>query len=189
MKVLVACERYGLVRDAFIAKGHDAISCDIEDTVAPGPHFKGPLEKLLYGAGNFDLIIAFPPCTHLAVSGAKHFAAKRADGRQQGGIDFFMSIANASCDKIAIENPIGIMSTVWRTPDQIIQPWQFGEEFSKSTCLWLKNLPLLKPTKIVGKGSFVIHGGKKLPTWYSNRQRDRDKTFEGIANAMAEQWG
>jgi len=139
----------------------------------------------------WDLILSFPPCTYLACSGAKHFAKKREDGRQQQGIDFFMKFANAECKKIVIENPVGIMSTKFRKPDQIIQPWQFGDKFQKTTCLWLKGLPLLKHTLIVGKGEFVTTpSGKKLPKWYSDDKssKNRSKTFPGIAKAMAEQW-
>ena len=135
------------------------------------------------------MIIAFPPCTHLAVSWAAWFEQKRKDGRQQQGVEFFMQFVNANCEKIAIENPVGIMSNLYRKPDQIIPPYQFGDEFSKRTCLWLKNLTKLIPTNVVGKGEFVIHGGKKIAKWYSNRSRSRDKTFLGIAKAMASQWG
>ena len=151
----------------------------------------------------WDMIIAFPPCTDLCVSGARHFAKKRADGTQQKSIEFFMKFANADCERIAIENPIGIMSTHWRKPNQIIQPWQFGDKFSKSTCLWLKGLPNLEPTNIVEKGEFiewVDKSGKKKrqAKWFYNalrvakspqeRARIRSKTFPGIAKAMAEQW-
>jgi site-specific DNA-cytosine methylase len=132
----------------------------------------------------WDMIIAFPPCTDLAVSGARHFAEKRADGRQQKSIDFFMAFANAECHRIAIENPIGIMSSEWRKPDQIIQPWQFGHGETKATCLWLKNLPRLEPTNIVE--------GREQRVWRMppgpNRAKERSKTFQGIARAMAEQW-
>ena len=115
------------------------------------------------------MIIAFPPCTHLAVSGARHFAKKIADGRQQEGIDFFMEFANCKCSKVVIENPVGIMSTKWRKPNQIIQPWQFGDEAQKTTCLWIKGLPNLKPTKIVKHGKFYISpSGKKMPSWCSD---------------------
>jgi site-specific DNA-cytosine methylase len=131
------------------------------------------------------MIIAFPPCTHLAVSGAAWFAEKRKDGRQQAAIDFFMAIANARCPRIAIENPIGIMSTVWRKPDQIIQPWQFGHGETKATCLWLKGLPLLKSTDYVEGREQRIW--KMAPS--ANRSKLRSKTFEGIAKAMAMQWG
>ena len=136
------------------------------------------------------MIIAFPPCTHLAVSGARHFKKKIEDGRQQQGIDFFMQFVNCRCHKIAIENPIGIMSRVWRKPDQIIQPWQFGQSFQKSTCLWLRGLVKLKPTNIVGRGEFEIFpSGKKMPKWYSHgNSQSRSKTFTGIAKAMADQW-
>ncbi len=189
MKILIACERYGMVRDAFIAKGHKAISCDILPTVTPGPHYQGHLEDYIGEGSEWDMIIAFPPCTHLAVSGAKHFAEKRSNGKQAYAISFFLMIANRNCKRIAIENPIGIMSTYYKKPDQIIQPYQFGDSFKKTTCLWLKNLEPLQPTNLVNAGEFVIHGGKKFPKWYSNRTRDRDKTFPGIALAMAEQWG
>jgi site-specific DNA-cytosine methylase len=193
MKVLVACEFSGKVRDAFTKKGHFAFSCDLLPSLTPGYHHQGDVFDLL--DEDWDMVIAFPPCTHLSSSGAKHFEAKRKDGRQQEAIDFFHKIANWPCERIAIENPIGVMSTEWRKPDQIIQPWQFGHEASKSTCLWLKGLPLLKPTNIVSKGSFTItKGGKKLPTWYNlppspDRAMKRSITFQGIADAMADQWG
>lgn len=190
MNILIACEFSGIVRDAFIAKGHNAMSCDIKETMTPGPHYKGDLQNCLFTyPDQWHIIIAFPPCTHIAVSGAKHFEDKKRDGRQQSAIDFFLMIANyPHCERIAIENPIGIMSTHYRKPDQIIQPYQFGDSYKKTTCLWLKGLPLLKPTAIVDPGEFVIHGGKRFPKWYSNRTRDRDITFPGIANAMADQW-
>jgi hypothetical protein len=143
-------------------------------------------------------MIAHPPCTHLAVSGARHFAKKRQDGRQQQGIDFFMALANCGIPKYAIENPIGIMSSIHRKPDQIVQPWEYGHKTTKATCLWLKGLPLLKPTNIVEKGEFVVFpSGKRMSKWYADsaknspkeRERIRNKTFQGIADAMAEQWG
>jgi hypothetical protein len=141
---------------------------------------------------NWDMVIAFPPCTHLAVSGAKHFEQKRKDGRQQQGVDFFMQFTKLQC-AYAIENPIGIMSKLWRKPDQIIQPWQFGHEAQKSTCLWLNKLPLLDATNIVSRGEMhTCPSGKTLPKWYSNcgnRKVNRSKTFPGIAEAMASQWG
>jgi hypothetical protein len=139
------------------------------------------------------MIIAFPPCTHLAVSGAKHFEQKRKDGRQQQGIDFFNLFTSLDCKRVCIENPIGVMSKLYRRPDQIIQPWQFGEPFQKSTCLWIKGLPKLVPTKIVDKGEMhITPSGKVIPKWYSNcgnRKINRSKTFKGIAQAMASQWG
>lgn len=187
MKILIACEKYGLVRDEFIKMGFDAISCDIEPTTTPGPHYCGRLQDIIHK--KYLAIIGFPPCTDLAVSGAKHFEQKRKDGRQQKAIDFFLMIATANCQHVAIENPVGIMSTVYRKPDQIIQPYYFGDSYKKTTCLWLKNLPPLQPTQIVSPGEFVIHGGKKFPKWYSNRTIDRNKTFPGIAKAMAQQWG
>ena len=183
MKVLVACEYSGTVRDAFLSLGHDAISCDLLPTDRTGPHYQGDVFDII--SEGFDLMIAHPPCTHLAVSGARYFAEKRADGRQQAGIDFFMSLAGVDIPKIAIENPVSIMSTVWRKPDQIIQPWQFGHGETKATCLWLKNLPPLLPTNIVEGRKDRIH---KLPPT-PDRWKLRSKTYEGIANAMAMQWG
>ena len=207
MRILVACEESHAVTKELRLLGHEAFSCDILPCGGENPewHIEGDvipqLEKYSFKDGCYvepywDMIIAFPPCTHLAVSGARHFAKKIADGRQQQGIDLFMAIANAYCDKIAIENPVGIMSSKWRKPDQVIQPWQFGDEAQKTTCLWLKGLPKLVPTNIVGKGEFYIApSGKKLPKWYNHntnnkadRQKSRSVTFNGIAKAMADQW-
>jgi len=183
MKVLVACEYSGVVRDAFIARGHDAMSCDLLPTDSPGPHYQGDvLDVLNYP---WDLMIAHPPCTHLSVSGARHFAAKRMDGRQQAAVSFFMALANAPVPRIAIENPVCIMSNLWRKPDQIIQPWQFGHGETKATCFWLKNLPPLKPTDIVDGRDNRIH---RMPP-SEDRWKLRSQTYEGIARAMADQWG
>jgi hypothetical protein len=190
MKVLIACEYSGLVRDAFIGGGHEAMSCDLLPTESPGPHYEGSVFDVLDYP--WDMMIAFPPCTHLAVSGAKHFEAKRMDGRQYAGASFFMRLAQANIPRIAIENPIGIMSRLWRKPDQIIQPWQFGDSFQKTTCLWLKRLEPLQPTEIVDKGEFYVSPtGKRLPKWYSDNKsgKVRSATFPGIAQAMADQWG
>ena len=196
MRVLVACEFSGVVRDAFIKAGHTALSCDLMPTDKPGPHYQGDVMDII--GGGWDLMIAHPPCTHLAVSGARHFAKKRADGRQQEGIDFFMALARAAIPRYAIENPIGIMSNIWRKPDQIIQPWQYGHSVTKSTCLWLKGLPALTPTDIVDKGvTWTAKSGKRMSQWYydssclnpKEREKMRNKTFQGIADAMADQWG
>jgi len=180
--ILIACEQSGTVREAFIKRGHNAVSCDILPTDIPGPHIQDDVLKHLDG---WDLIIAFPPCTDLAVSGARWFKEKRADGRQQKSIEFFMAFTNLNCERVAIENPIGIMSTIWRKPDQIIQPWRFGHGETKATCLWLKGLPLLKSTNVVE--------GREQRIWKMgpspNRAKLRSKTFQGIAGAMAEQWG
>jgi len=193
MKVLIACEYSGAVRSAFRALGHDAWSCDLLPSDDGSEfHILGDVLKII--DDEWDMMVAFPPCTHLAVSGAKHFAAKRADGRQQEGIDFFMALANANIPRIAIENPVGIMSSVWRKPDCIIQPYEHGHEATKTTCLWLKNLPPITPTNLVGKGTrHVTKGGNSLPTWYNlppskDRWKIRSATFQGIANAMAKQW-
>jgi hypothetical protein len=183
MRVLVACEYSGTVRDAFLAMGHDAISCDLLPTDSPGPHYQGDIFGIINNG--FDLMIAHPPCTHLAVSGARHFAEKKADGRQQQAIDFFMALINADIKRISVENPICIMSTVYRKPDQIIQPWQFGHGETKSTCLWLKGLSLLTPTDIVEGRADRIH---KMPPSL-DRWKLRSTTYKGIANAMAAQWG
>lgn len=183
MRVLVACEYSGRVRDAFIRAKHDAMSCDILPTDAPGPHYMGDVRDVLHDG--WDMLIGHPPCTDLAVSGARHFAAKRADGRQQASIDFFMLLANAPIERIALENPVCIMSSVWRKPDQIIQPWQFGHGETKSTCLWLKNLPLLTPTNIVDGRENRVHRMPPSP----DRWKLRSTTYQGIADAMAAQWG
>jgi hypothetical protein len=183
IRVLVACEFSGVVTSAFRSHGHEAYSCDLLPTEGnPDWHIQGDvLEHLSDG---WDLMIAFPPCTHLAVSGARWFPDKRADGRQQDAIDFFMTLASADIPKIAIENPVGIMSTVWRKPDQIIQPWQFGHGETKATCLWLKNLPVLEPTNIVDGRDARIHRMAPGP----DRAKERSRTYTGIAAGMAPQW-
>jgi hypothetical protein len=183
MKVLIACEYSGTVRDAFLRLGHDAMSCDLLPTDSPGPHYCGDVRDVM-GDG-WDLMIAHPPCTHLAVSGARHFPAKRADGRQQAALDFVAMLLSAPVPRIALENPISIISSKIRKPDQIIQPWQFGHGETKATCLWLKNLPLLKPTKIVEGREQRIH---RLPP-SPDRWKIRSTTYAGIAAAMAQQWG
>lgn len=196
MKILVACEESQAVTIELRRIGHEAYSCDIEPCSGGHPEWHLQQDVLPLLREKWDMIIAFPPCTHLAVSGAKHFEQKRQDGRQQQGIDFFMEFANCECEKLAIENPIGIMSTIYRKPDQIIQPWQFGHETTKSTCLWLRGLPMLNPTNVVGKGeTLTFPSGKKMSKWYADkpfggteRQKLRSKTFHGIAVAMAEQW-
>jgi len=183
MKVLIACEYSGRVRDSFIALGHEAMSCDLLPTDSPGPHYQGDIADVLDYP--WDLMIAHPPCTNLSVSGARHFEAKRLDGRQQASVSFFMKLAKVDIPKIAIENPICIMSSLWRKPDQVIQPWQFGHGETKATCLWLKGLPLLKPTNIVDGRDDRIH---KMPP-SEDRWKLRSLTYQGIADAMANQWG
>ena len=198
LKVLVACEESQAVTKEFRAKGHEAYSCDIIECSGGHPewHIMSDVRKIL--DEEWDMIIAFPPCTDLAVSGAAWFEEKRKDGRQQASIDFFMLFANHPCEKIAIENPVGIMSSKWRKPDQIIQPYEYGHPESKKTCLWLKGLPKSMPTVIVEQGERVTFAsGKSMPKWYADawklpkeeRARLRSKTFPGIAKAMAEQWG
>lgn len=183
MKVLIACEYSGVVRDAFIAKGHDAISCDLLTTDKHGPHYQGDVFDIIDYP--FDLMIAHPPCTHLSVSGARHFAEKKLDGRQQAAVSFFMKLVKCGIPKIAIENPVCIMSSLYRKPDQIIQPWQFGHGETKATCLWLKGLNHLKPTDIVSGRDDRMH---KMPP-SPERGKLRSITYQGIADAMADQWG
>jgi site-specific DNA-cytosine methylase len=183
MRILIACEYSGAVRDAFIARGHDAVSCDILPTEKPGPHIQGDVSEVL--TQGWDMMVAFPPCTHLAVSGARYFKEKRADGRQQKALDFVRMLMDAPIERIAIENPVSVISSHIRKPDQTIQPWQFGHGETKRTCLWLKNLPKLTPTDIVEGREQRILGMSPSP----NRAKERSKTFQGIANAMANQWG
>jgi hypothetical protein len=185
MKVLVACEFSGIVRDAFTALGHDATSCDIIPSERlNGKHMQCDAIEAAYSQ-HWDLMIAHPPCTHLAVSGAKHFHRKQAE--QQEALAFVRSLMRAQhIARIAIENPISIISTHIRKPDQIIQPWQFGHRETKTTCLWLKGLPRLQPTHIVdAQGYSAVHA--MGPS--SSRAKDRSRTYVGIARAMAEQWG
>jgi len=184
MKVLIACEYSGIVRDAFIRMGHDAWSCDLLPSDSIGPHIHGDAVKAAY-YDDWDLMIAHPPCTDLAVSGARWFKEKRERGDQQRSIEFFMSLANAPIDKIAIENPVGIMSSHFRKPDQYIQPWEYGHGETKKTCLWLKNLPPLVPTNIVEGREARIH---KMPP-SADRGKLRSMTYQGWADAMADQWG
>ena len=202
MKILIACEFSGTVREAFTKLGHDVTSCDLEPTSLPGKHYQGSVLDILNDG--WDMMVAHPPCTYLTVTGNKWFKEEYKDrfpNRQQDrkdAIEFFMALVNANIPKIVIENPIGIMSTIYQKPSQIIQPWQFGHEASKSTCLWIKGLPLLKPTNIVSKGEFVtFKSGKRMTKWYADaakyspkeRAKIRNTTFQGIADAMADQWG
>lgn len=228
MKVLLACEESQAVCKEFRALGHEAYSCDLYECSGGHPewHIKGDCLPILNGKCEFvtengdkhsintkwDLIIAFPPCTHLAVSGARHFEKKRESGVQVEGIEFFCKLLNADCDKIAIENPINIISGDYikehypelcekyglpRKQSQIIQPYEFGNPYKKTTCLWLKNLPILRPTNVVNVTDFKEYKCKdgkiaRFSNWYNeggkNRQKNRSKTFLGIAKAMATQW-
>lgn len=183
MRVLVACEESGVVRDAFIARGHDAMSCDLLPTRSPGPHYCGDVRDVLHYP--WDLMIAHPPCTHLSVSGAKHFAGKRLTGQQQAAVSFFLLLMKADVPRIAVENPVCILSSLYRKPDQTIQPWQFGHGETKATCLWLKGLSKLIPTNVVEGREARIH---RMPP-HPLRARERSTTYAGIAAAMAEQWG
>lgn len=180
MRVLVACEYSGRVRDAFAARGHDAWSCDLLPTETPGPHMQCDVRDVL-GDG-WDLMIAHPPCTHLAVSGARWFAEKREE--QAEALEFVRLLMSAPIDRICIENPVSIISSHIRKPDQIIQPWQFGHGETKGTCLWLRSLPKLVPTRIVDGREARVHRMPPGP----DRWRERSRTYAGIAAAMAEQW-
>jgi site-specific DNA-cytosine methylase len=193
LDVLVACEFSGIVRDAFIARGHNAFSCDFLESESPGPHFIGDIREWL--DKGWDLMIAHPPCTHLAVSGARWFKEKEKE--QLEALEFVRLLLDAPIGKIALENPVSIISSRIRKPTQIIQPWMFGHDASKTTCLWLKNLPLLQPTKIIPPK--IINGGKRWANQTSSGQnklgpsldrwKERSRTYTGIAQAMAEQWG
>lgn len=182
MRVLVACEFSGIVREAFRAKGHDAWSCDLLPTEIPGQHFEGDIcdTALKY---HWDLMIAHPPCTHLAVSGARWFKEKRHE--QALALEFVRVLLSQPIDKICLENPISIISSHVRKPDQIIQPWMFGHGETKATCLWLKNLPPLVPTNVVDGRVARVHNLPPGP----NRWKERSRTYQGIADAMAQQWG
>lgn len=180
MNILVACEYSGIVRQAFAALGHNAWSCDLLPTEIPGQHYQGDVRDLL--KEQWDLMIAHPPCTHLAVSGARYFYRKQAE--QAEALEFVRLLMNAPIEHIAVENPISVISSRIRKPDQIIQPWQFGHGETKATCLWLKGLPKLQPTNIVEGREQRVH---KMPP-SPDRWKERSRTFQGIANAMAAQW-
>lgn len=181
MRVLVACEYSGRVRDAFLRRGHEALSCDLLPTEVPGPHYQGDVRDVL-GDG-WDLMVCHPPCTHLAVSGARWFPGKHAE--QVGALEFVRLLLNAPIPRIALENPVSIISSRIRKPDQIFQPWMFSHGEVKATCLWLKNLPPLVPTNIVAGREPRVHMMPPGP----DRWKERSRTFEGVAAAMAEQWG
>ena len=199
MKILVGCECSGVVRDAFIARGHDAVSCDMVPSDRPGPHYLGDVRDLL--SDPWDMGIFFPPCTRLAVSGALRFKGRERE--QEEALAFINVLLEAKIYRIALENPVGVISTRIARPSQIIQPHQFGEDASKKTCLWLKNLPLLVPTKII-PGRFVGYDkrGKPIYRWANQtdsgqnrlgpsptRAKDRGETYQGVGDAMADQWG
>lgn len=181
MRVLVACEFSGVVRDAFTQRGHDAMSCDLLPTEAPGWHHEGDVREVL--DRGWDLMIAHPPCTHLAVSGARWFKDKQAE--QAEALTFVRELLAAPVARIALENPVSIISSRVRRPEQIVQPWQFGHGETKATCLWLKNLPPLEPTEVVDGREARVHRMPPGP----DRWRERSRTFPGIAAAMADQWG
>ena len=181
MRILVACEYSGTVRDAFIARGHDAMSCDLLPTERPGPHYQGSVLDII-GDG-WDLMIAHPPCTHLAVSGARWWKDKLDE--QAEALAFVRTLMDAPIPRIAVENPISKISTAIRKPDQIVQPWQFGHGETKATCLWLKGLPKLVPTQVVDGREARIHKMSPGP----DRWKERSRTYQGIADAMASQWG
>jgi hypothetical protein len=181
VRVLVACEFSGIVRDAFIAGGHEAMSCDLIPTERPGPHYTGDVRNVL--RDGWDLMVAHPPCTYLAVSGARWFKDRRDE--QEEALAFVRLLLNAPIPRIALENPVSVISTRIRKPDQIIQPWMFGHPETKATCLWLKGLPLLRSTSVVDGRHGRVHREPPSPERWKNRSR----TYSGIAEAMAGQWG
>lgn len=181
MRVLVACEYSGIVREAFRRKGHNAWSCDLLPSEISGLHYRGDVRKILNRG--WDLMVAHPPCTHLSVSGARWFKDKRIE--QSDALDFVRQLLNAPIARIALENPVSVISSKIRKPDQIIQPWQFGHGETKATCLWLTGLPKLIPTDIVDGREARIHKMSPGP----DRARERSRTYQGIADAMATQWG
>jgi len=181
MRVLIACEYSGRVRDAFCRRGHDAMSCDLLPTEVPGPHHQGPVEEVL--SDGWDLMIAHPPCTHLSISGSRHFWRKQQE--QAKALDFVRLLMAAPIDRWCIENPVSVISSAIKRPNQIIQPWQFGHGETKATCLWLSNLPLLRPTEIVDGRENRIHRMPPSP----ERWRERSRTYAGVADAMGSQWG
>jgi hypothetical protein len=193
MKVLIACEYSGRVRDAFLASGHDAMSCDLLPTDSPGPHHQGDVFDIIHDG--WDLMVAHPPCTYLSVSGM-HWTTRglRDPKLTEDALAFVQRLMDAPIERIAIENPISVISSRIRKPDQIIQPWWFGHDASKKTCLWLKNLPLLQPTDMLPgdaktrRANQTASGQNKLPP-SKDRWKIRSETYAGIANAMAAQWG
>jgi hypothetical protein len=181
MRVLVACEYSGRVRDAFRRHGHDAMSCDLLPTESPGPHYQGPVEDVLNDG--WDLMVAHPPCTHLAVSGSRHFHRKQRE--QAEALDFVRLLMASPIPRWCIENPVSVISSAIRPPDQIIQPWEFGHGETKTTCLWLNNLPKLKPTSYAEGREARVHLMPPSP----DRWKERSRTYQGIADAMGDQWG
>ena len=194
LKVIVACEFSGTVRDAFLALGHDAVSCDLLPTEVAGPHIQGDIKDV--DLTQYDLMIAHPPCTHLSVAGARYFKDKEQE--QKDALDFVRYLLDAPVPRIAIENPVSVISTRIRKASQYVQPYEYGDSYSKKTGLWLKNLPLLQSTNLVDKGEMVtFSSGRTMPKWYADafrlpkeqRWRVRSRFSPGIAKAMAEQWG
>lgn len=191
MKVLIACEFSGTVRDAFIKAGHEAMSVDLMPTEQPGPHYMGDVFDVVDYP--WDLMIAHPPCTHLTSSGAGHWERKKLNGSQQAAVSFVLKLAKLDIPRIAIENPVGVLSTVWRKPDQTFHPWDFGHTEQKHTCLWLKNLPPLEPTSDLRSEAKALPRAQRERLRYvgqsKNRWKVRSQTFQGVADAMAKQWG
>jgi hypothetical protein len=181
MRVLIACEYSGRVRDAFRRNGHDAMSCDLLPTESPGPHYQGPVQDIFNDG--WDLMVAHPPCTHLAVSGSRHFHRKQRE--QAEALDFVRLLMGSSIPRWCIENPVSIISSAIRPPDQIIQPWEFGHGETKATCLWLNNLPKLKATSYAEGREARVHLMPPSP----DRWKERSRTYQGVADAMGDQWG
>ena len=183
MRVLIGCEFSGIVRDSFLAQGHNAVSCDLLPSESPGPHLQGDIANYLLPLYQWDMLFAFPPCTYLSSSGARYWAKRQKE--QRAALDFVTMLMGADIHRIAIENPVGKISTAIRRPDQIIQPYEYGHGETKQTCLWLKNLPILCPTNIVsGRETRILNEAPGPDRW-----KRRSRTYQGIADAMAQQWG
>jgi len=196
MKVLVACEFSGTVRDAFIERGHDAISCDLEPSERTGPHYQGDVRDILYSE-NWDLLIGHPPCTYLTTAANRFYNSPGRREKREDAIKFFTELINAPVPHIAIENPVGYINSIYREPDQIVQPYYFGHQVKKTTCLWLKNLPSLKPTNLLEEPKdYKTYRNGKNASWCervsgtkAQKAKIRSRTFQGLAEAMADQWG
>lgn len=195
MNVLVACEFSGTVRDAFIKRGHDAISCDLEPSERPGPHYQGDVRDLLYSE-KWDLLVGHPPCTYLTTAANRFYNSHGRKEKREDAIKFFMELINAPVRHIAIENPVGYINSIYRVPDQIVQPYFFGHPVKKTTCLWLKNLPLLQPTNLLEEPKdYKTYSNGKNASWCervngtkTQKAKIRSRTFQGFAEAMADQW-
>jgi len=196
MKVLIACEFSGIVRDAFLEKGHDAISCDLEPSERSGPHYQGDVRDILYSE-KWDMLIGHPPCTYLTTAANRFYNSPGRKEKREEAVKFFMELVNAPVPRIAIENPVGYINSIYRGPDQIVQPYYFGHPVKKTTCMWLKNLPLLHPTNMLREPDPIrisstgknVHWCESQGGTKEQKSKIRSRTFKGLAEAMADQWG